>query len=493
MRVSIWDNRTERTYLLSAVLTTSAIWGAFKYFYPYPNVIFDSYYYVKAAALHWNYNAWPIGYSKFLDLFARLSSSSYLLVTFQYFLVEFSCLVFFFNWRAIFRPGKLVSTILFVLLFANPLLLFCCNFITSDALFIAVSLLWVTQLLYVIRRPMPYMAITHVLLLLMAFTIRYNALYYPLLGAVAFLISRSGTWFKVGGILTPLLLVGGFILFTRHEVAKGTGVAQFSAFGSWKLANDALYVYAHLPPDKPEDLPPRLRALDSDVRKYYDQFPEPTSLAADDDFTSGSRYMYFLDAPLVTYMARTYPGEMPLFLNTRPYWQVAPLYQDYALYLIRRHPLAFARWFIWPNLGRYLLAPPEIFDSRYTFVLKYSGTYYHDLFHLDAIYTPPGLIKTGVQLMWRSAGIVRIGHVIFIVGLFAFLFSGGFRQMKRTDGLCIIFVLTLWACDFCFSIVSAAIVLRYQLFVMVPELSMGLFFIEYACRSMDRRVPVIVK
>ncbi|HVU56035.1 MAG TPA: hypothetical protein VHD83_13315 [Puia sp.] len=487
----MWSDHINRMYLLGAVLITTALWTVFKYFYPYPNVIFDSYNYVRAAALHWNYNAWPIGYSKFLQVFAGLTHSALMLTTFQYFFLEFSCLLFFFTWRAVFQPDRIVSNIFFALLFVNPLFIFCCNFIISDGLFIGISLLWITQLFLIIRRPRPYMVITQALLLFAAFTIRYNALYYPLVVTLAFLFSRERAWFKIGGIALPLLLVGCFIQCTRHEVKKGTDQAQFSAFGSWKLANDVLYMYAHVPPEKIEDMAPRFHQLENEVQQYFHQFSKPVGLAADDDFTSGSRYMYFLNSPLVTYMHRKYPGEFPIFLNTRSYWQVAPLYQDYALYLVRKNPVAFGRWFLWPNLGRYIMPPEEIFNSEESFVLKYSGPYFHELFHLDTLYTPPHLVNLGVQLMEKSAGIVRMGHLCFLPGLVVFLLCSGFRQMSRPSRLCLVLATGLWACDFCFSLVSAAIVLRYQLFVMVLELGLGLYFIEYIYHFLDRRVPVI--
>jgi hypothetical protein len=463
----------------------------FKYFYPYPNVIFDSYNYVRAADLHYNYNAWPIGYSKFLQLFSGLTHSAALLTTFQYLFLEISCLLFFFTWRMILQPGRMISNIFFALLFVNPLFIFCCNFIISDGLFIGISLLWITQLFFIICRPRPFMVITHALLLLVAFTIRYNALYYPVVAALAFLLSRERAWFKMAGIVLPMIFVGSFVLYTCHEVKKGTGQAQFSAFGSWKLANDVLYMYAHVPPEKIEDMPPRFRQLESEVQQYFHQSPEPVGLAADDDFTSGSRYMYFLNSPLVMYMHRKYSGEFPIFLNTGAYWQVAPLYQDYALYLARKHPAAFGRWFLWPNLGRYVIPPEEIFNSEESFVLKYSGPYFHDLFHLDTLYTPPHLVDLGVQLMERSAGIVRIGHLCFLPGIILFLACGGLRQMSCPSRLCLVLAAMLWACDFCFSLVSAAIVLRYQLFVMVLELGLGCYFMEYIYHFLDRRAPAI--
>jgi len=480
----------ERVYLYCAIIATGILWTVFKLLYPYPQVIFDSYNYVRAAAHNLSFNAWPIGYSKFLQLYNLFSHSANLLVCLQYIFLEFTCLVFFYTWRYLFRPGKFITWLLFILLFTNPLLIYCCNYIISDPLFIGISLLWLTQLLWIICRPRPYMILTHALLLGLAFTVRYNALYYPFIAAIAFLLSRQRPWLKVAGICLPLLLVGSFVAYTSYNVGKFTGRRQFSAFGSWKLANDAIYMYAHVRPEKGEQIPEKFRVLDSMVRAYLANPGQPIDMLHN-DFTSGSYFMYALNSPLVIYMENRSQREWP-FLNTKQYWEVAPLYQSYALYLIRKYPITFMRHFLLPNFLRYYSPPGEIFGSSAPFYLHeaYGGPELRKVLRLTTIETKPSYIQLSEKILYVYPSLMAIAHFGFLFGLLGFLFLGAYRTIGKPYDNCVLLAAALWCCDLAFSLLSAGIVLRYQIFVMVPELAFGLYFIEFVYRNIDRRLPL---
>jgi len=103
---------------------------------------------------------------------------------------------------------------LFLFIWLNPIYLFTSNFILSDSLFMGVSLLWLINLLWIVFRPRPWMLVTQAVLLFLAFTIRQTALVYPLIACVAILLSRQPRTFKIGGIILPFLLVGGFIIYS---------------------------------------------------------------------------------------------------------------------------------------------------------------------------------------------------------------------------------------------------------------------------------------
>jgi hypothetical protein len=92
-------NRDDRHYFWAALVISILLFSLFKHFYPYPQMIFDSYIYVKAAVLDWGANWWPIGYSRFLELFSLFSHSPALLVWLQYLIMVSACLFFFFTIR----------------------------------------------------------------------------------------------------------------------------------------------------------------------------------------------------------------------------------------------------------------------------------------------------------------------------------------------------------------------------------------------------------
>jgi len=119
----IWHRRSNKVYLFSALTITLALLTIFKILYPYPNLVMDSYYYIRTAATNADVNAWPIGYSRFLQLVGFFTHSPIALVCVQYLFLEASLLALFFTLRLFFRLGRLTSNVLFVFFFVNPLLL----------------------------------------------------------------------------------------------------------------------------------------------------------------------------------------------------------------------------------------------------------------------------------------------------------------------------------------------------------------------------------
>ena len=55
----------------------------FKFCFPFPDFISDSYNYILGAQLHLDVNIWPIGYSRFLSTFHWFTTSAFALVLFQ--------------------------------------------------------------------------------------------------------------------------------------------------------------------------------------------------------------------------------------------------------------------------------------------------------------------------------------------------------------------------------------------------------------------------
>jgi hypothetical protein len=483
-----------RTYLWCWCTISLGLWLLFKWLYPYPTLVLDSYYYVKAAVLHQGINAWPIGYSNALQVFNLFSHSPNLLVTIQYFFLELTCLAFFFTWRLLFKPGKWTSHGLFLLLFINPLFLYISNYILSDPLFIGLSLLWVTQLLWIIYLPRPYMILTHALLLAAAFTVRYNALYYPFIGALAFILSQQKIGMKLAGIFLPLAFLVTFILYTSSKMAAVTGERQFTAFGGWKTANDALYMYAHVYQNSSPPVPEKFRVLDSMVKQYFVTSKDAGDLLKP-DYTSGSLFMFASESPLVQYMFRLagvnyyWP-----FLNSKAWLSAGPLFQAYGLYLIREHPIAFARWFLWPNFLRYINPPGEVFGSKMPFQLveAYGGAYVRESLKLNAITFSPMAIALSEDILYLYPKIFAMIHLGFVLGLLGFLSCRGFRSVPKPASWCLLMISVLWCCDLGFSVLSAGVVLRYEIFVIVLEMAFGLYFIEYTYRNADRRQPIII-
>ena len=482
----IW-NRNNRLYIWSATVISIVLWVVFKHFYPYPNIIWDSYSYIDAAVDNADVNNWPIGYSKFIRFIGLFSHAPNVLLTTQYFFLEVCFLYFFFTLRFFFRLGKWTSNILFFFLLLNPIFFYISNLILSDTLFTGISLLWLCQLIWIIFRPRPYMIFTHALLVLLAFVTRYYALYYPFAACLFFLLSRQQLPWKIAGIVLQFIFVGWFIQYTINKMEATTGVKQFSPSGGWKLANNALYMYDYVKPDKNEPIPEKFRELHKLVRKYFDSPHEKQSLLKIEP-TWGSFYMFmYPPSPLMEYQLIKYAKDTATS-DFKKFSAMGPLYEAYGNYLIRKHPAAFVKHIVWPNVILYMNPHGEVFsDSDNPFYLRPDmGVKTQKWFGLKTISIPPTHIRLRAKILSPYPILNALIHIIFITSCIAFFFINGYKKTKPYS-YAILAITGLWLCNYVFTILSAGSVLRFQLFISIVEFAFALFFIEFISNYEDEK------
>jgi hypothetical protein len=465
-----------RSFMWSAGVISVILIIIFKFFYPYPNMVLDSYYYIMAAISHADVSPWAIGYSWFLRSFGLFSHSPLMLVVFQYLFLEACLLVFFLTLTRFFSFSLIARWILFVFLFANPLFLYCANFVMADALFIGLSAIWISLLLWMIFSPKPYMIWLHALLILLVFTVRYNALYYPFVAALAFLLSPYRPLQKILGIGLQVAVIAGFILFTSIRVGVLTGQRQFSPFGNWKTANDALYMYGHIYKQSSEDVPPQFATLHKGVRKYFQSGAKVDDLLDYQSPFYGSIYMFFETSPLVQY--KNYVcGQDTEFVNFKKMAYVGPLYGEYGFWLIRQHPLAFVQYFIGPNAARYLSPPMEAFASLPPFFLRpdYLGQAAWGWFGVKTLTVSWSLIRLRDSLLAPWPFLAAFIHLLFVASLVGFFIMRVYRSIPKRQLYGLTVLAMLWALDLGFNLTAAATVLRYEIFLLIIELSLVLW------------------
>src|SRR5450631_4302573 len=90
----IWRIRPNRILFALCICLSIVLFVIFKIFYPYPDFFGDSYSYIYAAKEKLNINIWPIGYSKFLEVFHAITHSDLALVGFQYFSMQIAIIHF---------------------------------------------------------------------------------------------------------------------------------------------------------------------------------------------------------------------------------------------------------------------------------------------------------------------------------------------------------------------------------------------------------------
>jgi len=459
-----WKNKWNRAYLLIAIGIFLIQFFLFKLKYPFANYMPDSYSYLEAAYNNTDVNMWPVAYSKFLRLVSVFAHSDWVVVGFQYLFMQITSLLFLFSLLYFLKPGKVVSNILLAFFLFSPIPLYISNYISADALFIGLSLLWMTSLIWILYRSAVWQIPVQAILLLGCFTVRYNAIYYPLISMLAFALSRQRILTKFLGMLFGLLLVAGSYSYTSQKMKDLTGQRQFSAFGGWQLANNALYMYEHILPSRRAPVPPRFAKLEAMVRQHIDTL-QKVKLTHDD---SANSYFYLWSGrgPLIQYLNREWKKD-----STTPYFKrwasEGPLYLDYAFHLIRQYPWSYAQSFLAPNAVK-LVLPPTEFLGTYNMGGDSVGRIAKDWFQYKSQKVKDHNKKSGSILLteWYPIFSVLI-NLLLIIHLAGLIVFGSLKKKDSGLSKLLSIALVLWLLNAGFSVFASPIVLRYQAFPLL--------------------------
>jgi hypothetical protein len=229
----------------------------------------------------------------------------------------------------------------------NPLFLHLANMVSNDGLFLALSMTSFALILWIIYNPSNKIILWHSIVLSSAFIVRYNALIYPFISVLAFVLSKLSLRKKVFGLGLSVLLIGWFIGLSMYQYKKLTGYWQFSPFRGWLLANNAMYACQEVDRADWDPLPQKFRALDNMIRKFYDS---KTNLSLDEISTA---YMFTPVFPLMQYpdtLFRAKDTSVPIF---KLWAKMGPFYSSYGLTIIKKYPVHFLRCYVCPNSRKY--------------------------------------------------------------------------------------------------------------------------------------------
>ena len=446
----------------------------FKYWYPFASFINgDSYTYLASAFNNYDIGYHPIGYPKFLRLFSVFSHSDTVLVVFQYVLLQISALSFVFTIFYFFSPSKISRIILFGFILFNPIFLYLANYISSDSLFLSLSLIWFNLLLWCIYNPNVKNVTVNALIVFLVFTIRYNAMYYPAVLVVAFLLYRRKILIKIWGILLVMLLLSLFIQFNKQKYYELTGYRQFSPFSGWQLANNAMYAYRSVSNRAVKDVPYKFNKLNKIIRDYYDSarinnYPE-------NELAISTVYMWTPSLPLQLYLKET---DSTHDMNEFKSWaRIAPFYEEFGWFIIKNYPLSFIKYFLIPNASRYY-APP----------VEYLGKYSTGVDHVQPIakfwfgYKTEKIYSIfsdfNVNILFFFPELVAALNIMFLLGIISFLILNGYSA-NRMLGKVLIIVVWFWFLNLVFSIFASPIALRFLLFSGIIIFVFSLLLIDF--------------
>lgn len=450
-------------------------WILFKLCYPFPDFFSDSYSYIEAAYLHFDVNIWPIGYSRFLALFHLLTTSGSALVFFQYLVWSASALYFYLTITYFYHTGKNTRTFLCLFLFFNPLFLYVANYVTSDMLFIAMSTIWLTQLIWILHRPRLYQIFVQAVLIFVMFTFRYNAMIYPVIAAGVFILSKQKVWVKVLGIVSAPVLILPFILWSSQAAKKVTGTPQFPPIlGGWQWGNNALYFRGFIEEDSAIFPTPQTKELDGIARRFFSLPYHPQGLLFSE---VANFFIRHPEAPLKQYMSRHYKPKTP-YESVQAWGKSAVVFDQYGKFLIKRHLWAYARYYLLVNTKNYFIPPLEKLE-----IYNLGEDSMWDWAQFWFRYPSPKVWSISKELQGTVLALFPIFFLIlniyYTIALVQFLRRGGLKKTDKMVRYTILVISTFLAINAAFSIFANIIVIRYEIFPMVVFLAFAMMLTDY--------------
>jgi hypothetical protein len=457
----LWQDRHNRLLLILAAIAVIAQLTWYKYLYPFPNFLPDSYSYISTAMENRGIDLWPAGYAKFLRMESVLTHTHIGLVIIQYLLLQGCILYWIFTVAYLLKPNKWILRVLVFCNVLNPLLLHIANFISADALFVSCSIVWLAQLLWLWYKPDWRLLIWHVLLLLFVFSVRYNALFYPFISIAVLLLSKAGRRMKLAGVAMICITIGGFIVYMMQSYKTTTGTREFSAFGGWQMGANGLFAYSQLNVP-PEQVPPKFKALHAITRHHIDSLRH---LAHRPDTALGIYYLWDEGAPLKTYMYEQYKSKKAN--SSLQMWAtVSPLYASYGAWLITKYPMAYLRYYVWPNTINYYVPPPEFLAmyNMYSDHMDPAGVKFFDL-NPNKVFTR--VKYNQVILIQYFPQVLALTNLIFFLLFICIILLNGLKLCTPYTRQILGWIMVVWLANLGFSVLASPIVLRYQLFPLV--------------------------
>lgn len=484
----LFKDRRNRRILWVAAVSIVIQFAIFKYLYPYASYIHgDSFAYLDAADKNLTINTYMIGYSKFLRLFSVFAKPDIVLVSFQYLLIQSSALILLFTIFYFYRVGKGFQTVLFCFMVFNPLFLHLANMVSSDGFFLALSLLWFSSILWIIHKPSNKIIIWHAIVMFIAFTVRYNAMIYPVIAAIAFWLSDLTLRKKVIGLGSGLLLCCWFIGLTMYQYKKLTGYWQYSPFSGWQMANNAMYAYRYVDSADRKPVPKKFKALDNMVRRFYDRTRNLTIYPSEREQAS-TFYMWSQGMPLMVYRDSLFRAKDSNAIELKKWASMGPLYKDYGIYIIKQYPLFFAKYFLWPNSRKYYAPPVEFlekYNSGYKTVSDQTKKWFG--YKSTSVNTRMKNNKTWIldiyPILSGVINLVMLFGIIYFLVLKGWQFNIVFKKMLLIGG-------TIWLLNAVFTISASSAALRFQSFPLILTTTFALLLIDWMVQLMKNMKQV---
>lgn len=474
----VWHEKANRKLLIIGLLAGVGFILLLRVLFPFPSFYADSYTYIDAAAERQPISFRPIQYSEFINFFHHFSTSDLALIIGQYVIAIVANLFLFFSCLYFFDLPHRLKTLLFILLVFNPLYLLSANYVLSDSFFCSLTTIWFTCLIWIICKPNAINMLLQFVLLMLLFKLRYNALIFPCFTLLALAFSRQSLWKK----LLVAAFSFGIMFLLMNEISDKTeaitGTRTFSAFSGWQMAGNAMHILRNTPADT-TDFDDEQREINHFVINYLIDID---SLKTHEEEITAA-YIWDKKSPLKQYLY--YYASKNYYNNYFETWTaLGPIYNHFGATVIAQQPLAYIKYFVWPNTKRYFMPVMEAY-SEYNegrdSVDKVAATFYK--YGRTKIDAGNARLHTTLLAPWQY--IFSFLNFLFLLIALVYGITGTFRQQTKLFNQLLLLFIAFYLGNLLFVSAVAPNVFRYHLFIIALSIMfiayLGLYIWQHIC------------
>lgn len=451
----------EHKFLMYGIIAFLVLHFIFlKILYPHTLVVGDGHHYIRVANNNLEISGWPIGYPKFLAAVHWVVKGDWIICAMQYILMESVVVYFYFTVRFILRPGRWVSLVMMVCLLINPFILFVSNYVLSDGPFATLTVLWFTLILWYIYTPRPTYAFLSIIVLVLAYSIRYYAMFYPLITVPVILFSKARWWVRISSIALGCILLLAFRWYTQSLFEKAIGRKEFSPLSGWRLAGNALIMYRHIQHREADIPPPELQELHRIVLRELAVMAPPEMVP---DRLLVNYFTFRRTSPLSQYVG-VYFDDYITTPEIHKWCLAGKIFGEYGAWLIKRHPAEYIRYYVGQGIDWYI--HPKV---DYTYIISGGG--------LPLLTETRNWFETRSEWWACSSGnfysvtyfptIITVLNLLFVMGVIGFFYCKCYKTAGPVVNKLVMVASAYWLLAFLFIILTTPNLLRYTLSGMI--------------------------
>jgi hypothetical protein len=283
----------------------------------------------------------------------------------------------------------------------------------------------------------------------------------------------------LSGVLLGCALYFSFIWQTENLFEKSIGQRTFSPFSGWQLAGNALIMYRHISLREEDIPPPEMQRLHKLVLNDLNDMP-PQEEYPDDELQI--YFTWYTRSPLMKYSQSLWHDDMSTE-DLKKWATLGSLYHKYGVFLIKKHPFAFVRYYVGQGISWFIYPKVEI-----TNIFSKGGFEITDRIKNWFGYKSNWISCTTSHLysIVYFPAIATILNLLFLLGIIGFFYLRCYKTADRIFNKAVLLVGVYWLVNFLFVIVSAPYMLRYALSLMILDLAFVPLLLERIYFSMRK-------